>query len=58
VLITAKGHQTYKDEVSFAETQRLVVKLDKLGQRPTKRPAKDPKDGKSNHIDTKSPYEK
>jgi serine/threonine protein kinase len=60
--ITAKGFQPYEEEVSFSETQKLVVKLDKVGQKPTVRPKKPPrttkpKDGKPTFIDTKSPYD-
>jgi hypothetical protein len=59
VSITAKGFQPYEEEVSFNETQKLVVKLDKVGQKPTNRPKKPPgtKDGKPAIIDTKSPYD-
>ncbi len=59
VTITAKGFQPYEEDVSFSETQKLVVKLDKVGQKPTNRPRKPPgaKDGKPAIIDTKSPYD-
>ncbi len=57
VEITAKGFQPYKEDLSFVETQKLVVHLDKVGARPTKKQGgKDPKDHKTDHIDTNSPY--
>jgi hypothetical protein len=55
--ITAKGYQTYEEDLSFSEAQKLVVKLDKVGQRPRARPPKQPKPGKPERIDTKSPYD-
>ena len=56
--ITAKGYQSYEGELTFGETQKLVVKLDKVGQKPTTtRTPKPTKDGKPERIDTKSPYD-
>jgi serine/threonine protein kinase len=59
LAITAKGYQPYEEEISFSETQKLVVKLDKIGAKPTVRAKRPPKtkDGKPTIIDTKSPYD-
>jgi serine/threonine-protein kinase len=57
VSITAKGFQTYKEELTFSETQKLVVHLDKIGQKPKPRPPIKKRDPKTERIDTKSPYD-
>jgi hypothetical protein len=59
LTITAKGYQPYAEELTFGESQKLVVKLDKVGQKPTARTPKKPNEKpneKTNRIDTKSPY--
>ena len=59
VAITATGFQPYTGEITFAESQKLVVKLTKAGPKPVVPRGKKPRPKKSekpNHIDTESPY--
>ena len=56
LAITAKGHQPYEEDITF-ETQKLVIRLDKVGQKPTKRSIPPKKqNGKQQRIETTSPY--
>jgi hypothetical protein len=63
LVITAKGFQTYEEDVKLDENQKLVIKLDKVGAKPSKRPVKHvekidkPTGKKTDRIDTKSPYD-
>lgn len=54
LAITAKGYQPYAEQLRFTETQKLVIKLDKIGKQ---KPRRQPKSGRTERIDTQSPYE-
>jgi serine/threonine-protein kinase len=55
IVITASGYQLYKEDVVFDENQKLVIKLDKAGAKPTKR-TRPVKSSKPDRIDPNSPY--
>jgi serine/threonine-protein kinase len=59
LVITKPGYTTFKNELSYTESARLVVSLEKLPPKGGKPPKPNrPKPGKPNIIDTQSPYGK
>ena len=63
LTITAAGFADYSETITFDETQRIKVSLEKTRAKPTSRPTTRPKPtttttkpDRTNRIDSQSPY--